>query len=344
MTLLLMDSFEHEDAPGVLSKWRNAEPGLSTSPQTITGRNGHGVRLDVSSGVNGIIRNSADEHATMIMGFAFKHVNFPSNDTQLANFESDSSSLTHITIAMGTTGLIKAYRGTVSGGTLLGTTSDFIPLNTWKYIEIKVTLSDTVGVVNIRFDGASVLNLTSQDTKNAGTKTVIDSFAVGGAGLGSSSAGDDFYLCNGAGSVNNDFLGDIVVECLTPTSDGANTGLTPSTGSSHFALVDEIPQNTTDYNSSSVADTIDTYGMSNMATAAGTIAGVQVTNYAQKDISGLRKVAAVVRSGGTNYAGDDMPLGIGFLMYPDIWETDPATAAAWTIANVNAVEAGAKVR
>jgi hypothetical protein len=49
---------------------------------------------------------------------------------------------------------------------------------------------------------------------------------------------------------------------LVPSSDGNYTQWTPSTGTSHFALVDETPCNTTDFNSTTVVGNRDSYGVS----------------------------------------------------------------------------------
>src|SRR5689334_12259935 len=49
---------------------------------------------------------------------------------------------------------------------------------------------------------------------------------------------------------------------LLPVSDGHYAQWTPSTGTSHFANVDETPCNTTDFNSTTVVRNRDSYGVS----------------------------------------------------------------------------------
>lgn len=344
MTLLGVDSFEHTSTNGVMAKYGAGGTNFG-APSTSFGRNGgKGLSLQSLSQIWYTIQNISDEHATLIVGFALRFVGLPASENAMLSLYSDARTTQHISLTVDTAGLIRVRRGGVSGTLLATAAAATFAVNIWHYIEMKCTLSDTVGVVEVRVDGNStpIINISSQDTKNGGTKTVFDSLTFF-AGNGNPNM-DDMYFCNGAGSVNNNFLGDCIVECLFPTSDGATSGLTPSTGVSHFATVDESPENTTDYNSSSVLNTTDTYGMSNLATASGTVYGVQVVQYAQKDIAGVRNLASVVRASGTDYAGADQAVGIGFGFFRQIWETDPSDSAAWTIADVNAAEVGVKVR
>ncbi len=76
-----------------------------------------------------------------------------------------------------------------------------------------------------------------------------------------------------------------------PTSDGFYTQWTPSTGTSHFALVDETPCNgTTDYNSTTVVGNRDSYGVS----LASVPDGATITRI------DIKPCASRVSSGGTN--------------------------------------------
>ena len=95
------------------------------------------------------------------------------------------------------TGSFSRVRRGNAGGTVLGTTATgLIAINTWYYIELQVVLSDTVGVVNLTIDGTSRLALTSQDTKNAGTKTVFDTMSLVGI-TGVTAKFDDLYRGHG---------------------------------------------------------------------------------------------------------------------------------------------------
>ena len=86
-------------------------------------------------------------------------------------------------------------------------------------------------------------------------------------------------MCDTGGSANNDFLGDVRVETLFPTADGANTAWTPSAAGSHFNKVNEATGTFPDGDTTYVADATpgdrDTYVMSDLAAAAGNVYGVR---------------------------------------------------------------------
>jgi len=279
----------------------------------------------------------AEEHATLIVGEAIYRT--VANSLHEYRFRSDAGVTQHVTIFVTTAGTIEARRGT-STGTLLGIASRSVPIGSWHYLEAKVTLSDTVGVVQIWLNDELVLNLSNQDTKNAGTKTVFDSI---GSYSNQAVYVDDFYVCNGAGSVNNDALGDVRVYGLFATADGANTGLTPTGSASHYANIDEDDPSTADYNSSAVDDTKDTYVFQDIPTG-GTVAGVLVWSYANKSDTGAKSWAPVVRHSSTDYKGTDWAVAQGYAYYKQVYEMNPGTSVAFTPDDVNDAEFGSQVR
>jgi hypothetical protein len=228
--------------------------------------------------------------------------------------------------------------------TLKGTTIGVnLTALTWYYIELKIK-DAVLGTVEIHVNGQVVAYLTNIDTTGNGTPGINDiSWAIGING----SYGirlDDIYFCNGAGATNNDFLGNAVVASMFPTSDGAALEWALSAGSDHYALVDEAPDTAdTDYVSAASADTKDTYGYADVADL-GTIHGVQ-TNTVMKEMTvvAVPTMKTLVKSGATTY---DQTLSgaitTGYKSYYTINETDPATTAAWALADLNSAEFGIK--
>jgi hypothetical protein len=133
------------------------------------------------------------------------------------------------------------------------------------------------------------------------------------------------------------------VELLLPSGAGAETQWTPSAGS-NYQNVDENPENgDTDYNKSNTVGQVDTYAMANLVSVAGLIYGVQYLEYARKDNAGTRTIAPVARIGGADYLGSNVNLSDSYAYTREIKELSPATAAAWTISEINAMEFGVKV-
>lgn len=349
MTLIFMESFDDD-------LWNRGKWGVVIgATRDASGRNGGAAKMTYNwADSNFELRKqvaSADEHATFILGFAFKAVGalLSRSGTALGypvQFLSDSTATNHVGMFVGSSGVITVLRGTTSLGT---SGANALQLDTWYYIEIKVTLSDTVGAVTVRVNGTNWINLSSIDTKNAGTKTVFDSIRLTGddaSGTGSYYLYDDLYLCNGAGSIRNDFLGDVAVEVLYPNGDGANSGMTGSDGNSvnNYLLVDETTIDTSDYVGSSVDGTKDTYAFGNLTRAAGTIYGVQAAMHAAKTDAGSRSMRMLARPGSTDQPSSDFALGTGYLPYTYVWQQNPDTSTDWSVTSVNASEFGAEVR
>jgi len=332
MSLVFTDGFDYYSSLAL--KWTTANGTIGTS-SVRSGTNG----VQVTGNLLAKQVKVSQEHATFIVGCALKR---GTNGTFEIRFYSDSLATQHVTVQVTANGEIKVFRGSIAGTQLGSTTSpNLVPSGTFVYLEAKCTLNDTTGVVTVKINGTQVFTITSADTKNAGTKTVLDGF---GFIITTANADvDDIYLCNGAGSTNNDFLGDIKIETLFPTGAGNTTQLTPSTGS-NWQNVDDTTPNTTDYNSSATDNQYDTYQMGDLVTASGTVFGVVAHAYAAKSDAGTKGGAIVIRSGGTDYEQTDNALGTGYQYYDEILEVNPNTGVAWTVTNVNSVEAGFKVK
>lgn len=160
---------------------------------------------------------------------------------------------------------------------------------------------------------------------------------------------DDLYVIDTSGARNNSRLGDVKVEALFAQTDavapGATLQWTPVSGSDHGAMVDEVtPDDDTTYNSATTVGFIDTYNYPSLAIGTGTIKAVTVLPCATKDDSTTKKIATVVRHGGTNYAASGQSVSTSSYRYhPQIYETNPGTSTDWTVADINAAEFGVKV-
>lgn len=216
------------------------------------------------------------------------------------------------------------------------------------YVELDVTIG-TSAPYDIRVNGVSVLSGTGNTkTQSAATWTVCGPYsqyqfnATGGVVTDY----DDYYVCDGTGSAPyNAPLGDVVVSSIYPNSDGANLDWTPSTGTTHYTLVNENPPtDDTGYVYTATVGNRDSYGYQDLPTAGGAILAVAPTLYARKDDAGSRTITDVVRIGSTNYDGaSSQSLTTGYVFDQFIHTVDPSTAVAWTVAAVNAAEFGIKL-
>ena len=244
-----------------------------------------------------------------------------------------------LNVRIETNGYLAIYRNNTQ---IAVTGSAVIGADVFNYIEFKGVLANSGGTAEIILNGVSVLSFTG-DTLD-GTVTDIDKIRVGsGATI---DVIDDLYICDGTGSTNNTFLGDVTVEKLTPNGNGNSSVLVGSDGNStdNYLLVDETTPSTADYVGSATEGDKDTYAYSNIAGAPASVLGVAVNSYQAKSDSGTKFARPVVRSGTTDYVGTSVSLSTSYVAGQQLWETDPDTAVAWTESGVNAIEAGFEVR
>lgn len=335
MALLFMDGFSGGDSQ---YKWDNGSVnvgGSTASPRVAGGYSG-----DIG-GVNTLFK-TVTPSAQLFVGIGLR------TDTDArVSFFGDGGATTHITVIRNSsTGRLEIRRGTGSG-TLLATGAQPLFDLAWNYVEISVTISDTVGTVSVRINGQTTDEVSySGDTKNGGTSTNLDRITVySGDGSVQTTHVTDVYILNSLGSTNNTFLGDVAVRTLVPSGNGTDSQLTGSDANQvdNYLLVDERPYSSADYTGSSTPGLRDTYAMANLTAGINTVYGVQLNGIMAKSDVSLGTSKLVMRSGGTLYDGATRALNTTYTGYYDLYENNPNTTIAWTVSDVNGIEAGMEV-
>lgn len=341
MALLFIDGWDHYNTSQLSRKWST----LSGSPtiHASNGRFGSGC-LEFTNTNQGLARTMSGNITSWVVGFAFKIA-------ALTNYRMvglrDAGTL-QCELRLNSDGTLSVTRnGTnVSGGTSAATLS----INTYYYIEFKVTIADSISASSckVRINGTDVITVTTgQDLKNTANAYANEIIlgSVGSSG-GATIDFDDLYILDNSGSVNNDFLGDMRVETLYPNGNGNSSQFVGSDSNStdNYLLVDESPANDdTDYVESSTPNDIDLYTFGNLSTTPLSIAGTQMVILARKTDAGVRTVAPMTRVASTDYTGSNTNLGTSFANIYEIREVDPNTTVAWIAAGVNGAEFGYKL-
>lgn len=251
---------------------------------------------------------------------------------------------TNLSLYANADGSFSLYRGT-SAGTLLETSATgLISAGVWYYLEFHAIIDNSAGEYEVRVDGVNVMDGTGVDTYNGGTNPEV---TVVGCSRASSDRTfyDDLYIITGDGTGVSGFQSEITIEGIKPNGAGNYTQLTPTGSATNWQNVDDIPFSTADYNSSPTAGQKDTYAYSNLVATTGTILGSVIHFAANKNLAGFKKGRRVIRIGGTDYNGADTPvLSASVRYFSEVLPVSVATAAAWTISEVNGLEAGFEVR
>jgi hypothetical protein len=342
MALLFIDGFDHSGTTTAAhtTKWTSAGNATLVASPVRTGTGA--MRLAGAAGGTALARSLPAPTPPGVVGFAFQKNGDLGASRALCVLQEGA--IDHVGLGITPAGLLFVFRGTTA--TVLQTGTTALLSNTWYYLEFKATIHDTAGLYEVRLDGVTELSAASGDTRNGGTGAWTGFYLNGANSSSVNYYFDDVYCADSAGSVNNTFLGAVKVETLLPQTDavaaGSNTGLTPSTGTDHGALVDENPPNTTDYNSSATVGLKDTYHYPSLS-LTGAILGVQTNLYVAKSDAAARQVCAVVRTSSTDYDGANVSPSTTFGYVSEVRQINPATGAAWTAAEVDALEAGMKV-
>lgn len=286
-----------------------------------------------------------------IVNFAFKATTLPTSATRpfdLAMFIDSTNA--QVALRVYDTGVVKLERLSGSGfldltsQTVLATSSGAaLVTGTWYAFEIKLLIANS-GTCSVKQDGAAIITFTGDTQATASANANLVLFGIAQSSGGGTAFWDDIIVMDDAGSFMNDLIGDKRIYTLYPTADGNYSAWTPSSGSSHSALVDETPPNDdVDYVMADTVGNKDTYLMSDIPIGTTNIKAVCVVTRVRKDDAGTRIVKAKLRSNGVDGNGSNVGLTSAYAFYSEPFYQDPDGSITWTAAKVNAVEAGQEV-
>jgi hypothetical protein len=335
MALLFIDGFDHYDinSMGDMGYFGNYVTSYVNISASYARYNGQGMRI-VSSAYGLPTKNIGVAKSTLYLGVAVKKGQAGTPGTSAGErFITfyDESYVRQVTLQVNASYGISAY----CDATLLGSTADGIfPDQEWFYLEIKVTISATVGEVTIRINETEVLSLTDQNTKNG--DDYIRYFRLSGIYNDLDVYFDDLYVDDAQ------FHGDCQVKTFVPTGDSVtNTDFIRSEGSNDYECVDEAIATETDYIEGSSLNDKSTFDIT--TDSLPSVKGVQVTNYCKTTGTGDNGIKAICRSNSVDYQGTEVTPSADYKFYQEIWETDPDDSNPWTQTKLEAAEFGLEI-
>ncbi len=333
MAVVLIEGFDHLSSANLTTKnWS-----LSANSSVGAGRfDGQSYAIAAGSGTGTTNKTLPSTYTTLIAGCAIQVAalatgvnHFVLRTAAGAIVASISLNASHI------------WQVTNSAAAVIATGTTPVTINSWNYIELKIfvnTGTPASGTCELHLNGA---------TEIASTAGNFGSTAMGQVGLPGNNNSvnmkwDDLYVLDTTGAApRNTFLGDVRVETIYPTSDGAHTQWTPNSGSTHYTQVNEtLADGDTTYVSDLTPNDLDTYGFGDIDTGA-TVYGLQVNLFARKDDANTRQIAPVIRQSGSDNVGTTVTMTTSYVTYSQLYNQDPASAD-WTPTNVNADEFGIK--
>jgi len=205
----------------------------------------------------------------------------------------------------------------------------------WGHLGVSFQHADAGAAVSIFVNGEATPRFTATglDTKHSGA-------AVSGIKLGANSNGqgiglfDDILVTDD----KDDFLGDVRVQLFPVANDGSHLDFTPSAGSDHYAVVDGLVADSTDYLSGTTVGHYDEFLPEDMTEFPRTIWEANVIMNARKLDAATREMYMAIDSNGSvaNGMSQGLPLTQGFMRQTH--KLDPDGSVPWTRAKVNALK------
>lgn len=346
MALLFCDGFDHYGTSTTkMLDGVYAEVGGVVSLSSANPRTGS-IGLRISGGTTAsstnVRRVLGGAKTTVGIGGAFFYPGLPTGNNQQRLFQfNDAANSPQIQVLIQSTGTIEVFRGNVAAS--LGiTASPVIVSNAYQHVEAVVFFSQTVGTVEVRVNGVTVLSLSGIDT--VATSLVECSQVLVGGGVGGANQFertdlDDFFVYDNTSSYNNTFIGDRRVLTLFPNANTATADWTAVGAATGYECIDEAsPNDDTDYISAATSGLVSQFGLQNLPAGISAINAVVIVERARKTEAGTANTQVSIVSGASTSNGADKPLTEIYTYRQDVFQTDPASAAPFTPAEVDALQ------
>jgi len=351
MALVWIDGFDkYGTTPGALCSptgiMRTRYHQRQDRAYTFTGRYG-GMAIGVAYDKNAWIQTPhLTTNSTLIIGFSLY---VPSTHTAHEMFQLRSETNYYdindggISVWINADESLTIKRGT----TTLGTSAALvITENSWHSFELKLVTNDSTGSYEIRIDDTDVLSDSGVDTRQGSDDyhSVVRFTGGGGTVAAYVCRFDDFWVCDGTGSVNNDFLGsEMRVATISPNADGDDSDWDEVPPGNHYSSVNEAEQDDTKYIEDAAVTHLDLFAYESMP-SVGAIKGVLAVTECKSTEPDEWTLKSVVKHSTTEDADSGQVVGT------DDWkclcrmmEENPVTATAWTESDINNLQAGVEV-
>lgn len=254
----------------------------------------------------------------------------------------------HTSLRVNTDGTLSYLRGT-NTYTVIATSVNALQVGVTYALHSVVTIDNAAGEVTLLVNGDEWIAATSVDTQDTASATwnevVFGHLAITGGGVTTWDIDDLVIWDSNSSDATNPATtlpSDVRVDYRLLTADGAFKQFTPSTGSTHYTLLDEVPASLTDYIGSSTPGVRDTFTAEGVALPGAGLLGVEIVYLAQRMEAGTSSTAAVIRLGSTTYDGTAEGNASSETYQRQYWGRRPSDLAEWTESDYETGQYGVK--
>lgn len=221
-------------------------------------------------------------------------------------------------------------------GISVATGTEVVTHTDWNNIQVRFKLDNSSGIIQVKVNGTLDIDY-SGDTQ-PGSGDYIAYFGLTSGGNNQENYFDDLMVGLGG------WPGEVESELLEITSDD-DKNWTPSTGTDHYALLDEFPESDLDYVESSTDNQVNSFGTSGGFSDTDKEIIAFVTNARCQGSDYLSSIEIGVKKG-SSYSYYALPTdisGYAYASYQGIRTNNPETSAPWdTDTQINAAKPAIK--
>lgn len=270
---------------------------INSASARFTSPHGQGCSIPQNSHIT---KNLSSSFATLIVGAAVKFTAIPTAATDLFMVVQDSNTV-QCGLSVTNTGALQFVR---SSTTTIGSASSggIIVAGVWNFIEMLVTISNTVGVVQAWLNGIQVINSSGVNNRSSANNSSnqIGLGEYNNNGTGSPFLFDDLYCFDTGGSVLNSVAGDSRFVVSMASASGSFAQFTPVGAPANWDCVNEIPpDDDTTYVADGTIGDRDSYDFESQTFTGNAIMVVPWVR-ARKDDAGAHTIELSLRNGGVD--------------------------------------------
>lgn len=343
MVCRFIDGFDYYSTADLNRKWTFV--GSSATVVSSPIRTGVGGLQITNSNSFGMISKTLDDQASWVVGFAFRIGSLSGVDVIVQFIDVATVQCGLRRLGDGTLQVTRGESTAVANGTSVAA----IAIGIWYYIEMKVTISDSIGsnTCEVYLNGANIITVDAAEDLKATANASADVIMFQSRSSTGTNLFDDLYIFDGTGAENNDVIGDVKVQAHYPDTNGTTSDFLGSDADSvdNYLLVDEVDtDDDSTYVESNTPGDIDLYEVDDFADTPSAIHAVQINAVSKKVDAGGRTMRIVTRPVSTNIFGASInPSAASYVNETQVYDLDPEVSSAWTESTFNDTEFGIEV-